>query len=537
MTPASRCPASGRAERGGSCPRPVRRSRPAPWPRSRSCPRPRGRSSSPRSARARSTSRTGTSRRAAWTTSRRRTVLPPCATTGRCRWRSSSTSRWPLVFAALGRRRRTLVAALAILAAASCAYSIAFTAARPGPRVLRHADPRLGARRRRAPGLLPAARSATAGAVASWLGLAAISVAAWSYDASTPFPGLGGRVAGGRRARRHLGRHAHFVPALGHVAAAGRHLLSGLPVALATARVRAVRDRAPGGHPHDPRGAHAHSPRGLVDQAAHRRPASAPRRASTLDVACAGAATLAVLGVATSGSVRLQHDLHASEVATQRLLASQPDCFAAAARDPERPCENPKLRRSVVPSPIEARKQRNSPCPPLERRGLLYVCGFGVDPARASTTVALIGDSHAAHWRAAIDASPASAAGRASRSRTPTARCRRPPRTCPSRAGSQCVEWNRQVLRWLARHREVTTVFLGQISGGAGVIAPGRDQLAAQRDGYVACVAGAPALRSRAPSSCGTRRRCGATRTPACSASWTAAGGRICSAVCRAGPR
>jgi peptidoglycan/LPS O-acetylase OafA/YrhL len=39
---------------------------------------------------------------------------------------------WPLVFVALGRRRRTLVAALAILALASCAYSIAFTAAEDG---------------------------------------------------------------------------------------------------------------------------------------------------------------------------------------------------------------------------------------------------------------------------------------------------------------------------------------------------------------------------------------------------------------------
>ena len=55
------------------------------------------------------------------------------------------------------------------------------------------------------------------------------------------------------------------------------------------------------------------------------------------------------------------------------------------------------------------------------------------------------------------------------------------------------MEWNRQVLRWLARHPEVTKVFVGQISGGAGVIAPGRDQLAAQRAGYVAAWKALPA--------------------------------------------
>ena len=56
----------------------------------------------------------------------------------------------------------------------------------------------------------------------------------------------------------------------------------------------------------------------------------------------------------------------------------------------------------------------------------------------------------------------------------------------PEPARSQCVEWNRQVLRWFAHHPEVTTVFVSQISGGTGVVAPGRNQLAAQRAGYLA---------------------------------------------------
>ena len=404
---------------------------------------------------------------------------------------------WPLVFVALGRRRRTLVAALAILALASCAYSIAFTAADP---VRAYFVTPTRVWELAAGGLLacvPAARSATAGAVASWLGLAAISVAAWSYDASTPFPGLAAvlPVAGALAviwagtptsflrsvALQRLGDISYPVYLWHWPLLVFAPFATGLPVDTLTTLVVLMLTLLA-----------AWLTKLLIEDPIRSSPVR-PR----WTFACAGAATLAVLGVATSGSVRLQHDLHAAEVATHRLLASQPDCFAAAARDPERPCENPKLRRSVVPSPIEAHKQRNAPCPPLERRGLLYVCGFGVDPARASTTVALIGDSHAAHWRAAIDrvARERGWAGVSiSHTGCPLSKATK---NLPQPRRSQCVEWNRQVLHWLARHREVTTVFLGQISGGAGVIAPGRDQLAAQRDGYVRAWRALPASVTR----------------------------------------
>ena len=63
----------------------------------------------------------------------------------------------------------------------------------------------------------------------------------------------------------------------------------------------------------------------------------------------------------------------------------------------------------------------------------------------------------------------------------------------PQPRRAECVRWNQQVQRWFARHPEVTTVFVSQISGGAGVIAPGRDQLAAQRAGYLAAWKALPA--------------------------------------------
>jgi hypothetical protein len=203
--------------------------------------------------------------------------------------------------------------------------------------------------------------------------------------------------------------------------------------------------------------------------------------------AFAGAAAALAMAVSASGAVRHQ----------QPPPTAKPRCFGAAARDPWKPCENPKLRASVVPTPSEARKQRNAPCRPIELTGRVYVCGFGVAPAEATRTVALVGDSHASHWRAALE-TVAGARGWAGVSLAHTG--------CPlSKATknlvepkrTECVEWNRQVLEWFARHPEVSIVFVSQISGGAGVIAPGKDQLAAQRAGYVAAWKALPATVKR----------------------------------------
>jgi hypothetical protein len=139
-----------------------------------------------------------------------------------------------------------------------------------------------------------------------------------------------------------------------------------------------------------------------------------------------------------------------------------------------------------VPTPIQARKQRGAPCPKLELRGLVYVCGFGARPAKATTTIALVGDSHASHWRGALDLVARSQRWTGvslSHTGCPLSKATK---NLPQPRRDECVQWNRQVLEWFERHPEVTTVFVSQISGGAGVVAPGRNQLKAQRDGYLA---------------------------------------------------
>src|SRR5262249_43798755 len=65
-----------------------------------------------------------------------------------------------------------------------------------------------------------------------------------------------------------------------------------------------------------------------------------------------------------------------------RLLV-EPYCFGAAARDPGRPCSNPRLRRSVVPAPEDALITLNAPCARMAPVGLVHACAFGVSTRRA----------------------------------------------------------------------------------------------------------------------------------------------------------
>jgi hypothetical protein len=166
--------------------------------------------------------------------------------------------------------------------------------------------------------------------------------------------------------------------------------------------------------------------------------------------------------------------------------ATTPRCFGAAARDPRHACENPSLRLSVVPSPATAKRRRNAPCTFIEHDKLIHVCAFGVPAAEAESTVALVGDSHASHWRAAVEVVALAKRWRGL-SITQT--------SCPLSLAvrnlvepvrfSQCARWKPQVYRWFRRHPEVSTVVVAQLSGGLGVRTRRRDKFAAAVDGYV----------------------------------------------------
>src|SRR3954451_20832165 len=75
-------------------------------------------------------------------------------------------------------------------------------------------------------------------------------------------------------------------------------------------------------------------------------------------------------------------------------------CFGGAARDSQ--CAGASASRTVSPSPAKARTLPNSPCAPVPGQKSPPVCTCGAPEASATDRVALVGDSHAGHWRAAL---------------------------------------------------------------------------------------------------------------------------------------
>ena len=209
-------------------------------------------------------------------------------------------------------------------------------------------------------------------------------------------------------------------------------------------------------------------------------PPTSTRRLIALVACLLAAAPIAAVVAAPAGAPEPQ------PLSVARAGAGPPACFGAAARDALRPCSNPALRRSVTPLPAAAARSPNASCRAVEQYGLVRACYFGVPREQAHETVALVGDSHASHWRAALEQVALARRWEGislARTSCPLAKA---VRDVPEPKRSQCARWNHEVLRWFARHPEVRTVFTGQLSGGKGVVAPaGVGKLAARVSGFV----------------------------------------------------
>lgn len=148
-----------------------------------------------------------------------------------------------------------------------------------------------------------------------------------------------------------------------------------------------------------------------------------------------------------------------------RLLAA-PRCFGAAARPNKGRCSNPSLRTAVVPVPDVAVLQGNSFCFPTGRQGVLNPCRFRAAPLAPSATIALLGDSHASHWRGGLTV-VANARNWEGISITRSG-CRystAPPTIKAAQQRRDCVTFRGQARQWLAGHPEVGTVFISNHVG------------------------------------------------------------------------
>ncbi len=144
----------------------------------------------------------------------------------------------------------------------------------------------------------------------------------------------------------------------------------------------------------------------------------------------------------------------------------------------------------MFPTPDAAELEVGDRCATKERSANWWVCGFG--PVAGTRSFALIGDSHAGHWRGAL-ANLAFGQGWRGISIT-RAGCpfsRAVPNLAPP-LGAECAAWNRRVLRWFSSHPQVDLVFVSEHSGAGFLARRGQSPHAAAVAGYAAAYRALP---------------------------------------------
>ncbi|MDX6375792.1 MAG: hypothetical protein QOE98_95, partial [Gaiellaceae bacterium] len=162
-------------------------------------------------------------------------------------------------------------------------------------------------------------------------------------------------------------------------------------------------------------------------------------------------------------------------------VAATTTCVGAAARDPHRPCTN--LSTTVSP-----KKGSNAfypwtfDCKPTLQRPR-PLCRIGAPLRGARATIALVGDSHALHWRAALDVVAKAKHWRGFS--ITTAACQFSAMKLARVFQELCVPWYAQARRWFGDHPQVSTVFVSQKSITAVAPVPGRTDAQVRAAGFM----------------------------------------------------
>src|SRR3954451_2099623 len=135
-----------------------------------------------------------------------------------------------------------------------------------------------------------------------------------------------------------------------------------------------------------------------------------------------------------------------------------PPCFGAAARASAHPCRNPALAKSAYPAPEDAAVWPSAACTPL--RAAFDPCAFGVSRRRSRATVVLVGDSHAVHWRAALEVVAQVKRWRGISITRPGCPFSTQVPISPALGPAACVAQHAATIAWLRAHPAIRTVFV-----------------------------------------------------------------------------
>lgn len=184
-------------------------------------------------------------------------------------------------------------------------------------------------------------------------------------------------------------------------------------------------------------------------------------------------AAAVLVAVASSGSAGL--------AATAATTTGPPACFGAAAFDTVKPCSNPTLSVFPTAEEVDADYFGGSPCDPVAGDPA-PICAFGVSQRKAKRHFALLGDSHALHWRRAIDVVALAERWRGYSITTAACPFSAAVKQLPQGLRPLCEEWYRLAMLWFKDHPEVDTVFTSSFAplpvevngvpsgGGKGVV-------------------------------------------------------------------
>jgi hypothetical protein len=131
-----------------------------------------------------------------------------------------------------------------------------------------------------------------------------------------------------------------------------------------------------------------------------------------------------------------------------------PRCFGAAGRS----CRDPRLRTAAYPAPEHAYVWPNSPCRPVRQPA--GACAFGVTGSGRRATVALVGDSHAEHWRAALEVVAQVKRWRGISITRPGCPFSVQIPASPALGPADCAAQHAATLAWLRSHPEIHKIFV-----------------------------------------------------------------------------
>jgi hypothetical protein len=137
------------------------------------------------------------------------------------------------------------------------------------------------------------------------------------------------------------------------------------------------------------------------------------------------------------------------------------------------------------PPPAASSVEDNGPCRHFRREAGVSVCDFGVAPEQATRNVALVGDSHASHWRAALDVVAAEHGWRGLSITHTSCPFSKATKLTPEPTRSGCVRWVKTLPGYFAVHPEIDTLFVVGITGGKVYVPPGQTMFQKKVDGYL----------------------------------------------------